>query len=184
MFYTIDTIKSISHSLHSRSRRLVLATGFFDLLHIEHINFLKKAARAGDTLIVGVESDARAKAQKGEGRPIVSEDERIEMLGFLRMVDLVVIRDDVVRGEGSRGDLIDLIIPDILITSETTGDFTGEEKKRLVNEGLCGEVITLPAQAVISTTAMIRNLQIDGGRELMQKIQTVVDEYLGKGDRK
>jgi D-beta-D-heptose 7-phosphate kinase / D-beta-D-heptose 1-phosphate adenosyltransferase len=56
MFYTISSIKAIAQKLHKSQKKIVLATGFFDLLHNEHINFLQKSRAAGDTLIVAVES--------------------------------------------------------------------------------------------------------------------------------
>src|SRR3990172_12032671 len=59
-------------SLYWRSlgKKIVLVTGVFDLLHDEHRNFLKVAKKAGDFLIVGLESDTRVRALKGVGRPV------------------------------------------------------------------------------------------------------------------
>ena len=73
MFYTIDSVAPVCDSLHQKGKKLVLATGFFDLLHIEHINFLQKAKAAGDVLVVAVESDLRAREAKGEGRPVETQ---------------------------------------------------------------------------------------------------------------
>lgn len=70
MFYSIESIKSICDDLRQDGKIIVLATGFFDLLHAEHINFLQKAKSVGDILIVAVESDERARILKGGGRPI------------------------------------------------------------------------------------------------------------------
>lgn len=80
MHYTIKTIKPVCDKLRAAGRQLVLVTGFFDLLHAEHINFLQKAKEAGDTLIVAVESDERARVLKGEGRPIETQSVRAEHL--------------------------------------------------------------------------------------------------------
>ena len=55
----------------------VLATGVFDVLHIEHIRFLAAAKQQGDRLIVGVESDVRVRAMKGPGRPLHDEQVRL-----------------------------------------------------------------------------------------------------------
>lgn len=76
MFYSITSITPICIQLHAAGKKIVLATGFFDLLHQEHINFLAKAKAAGDVLIVAVESDERARALKGEGRPIETQSVR------------------------------------------------------------------------------------------------------------
>lgn len=76
MFYSIASIAPICSQLHAENKRVVLATGFFDLLHQEHINFLVKAKAAGDVLIVAVESDERARVLKGEGRPVETQNMR------------------------------------------------------------------------------------------------------------
>ncbi|MFZ2199486.1 MAG: adenylyltransferase/cytidyltransferase family protein [Microgenomates group bacterium] len=73
MFETIDSIAPICASLHTKDKTIVLATGFFDLLHSEHIKFLQKAKSTGDILVVAVESDERARAIKGEGRPVETQ---------------------------------------------------------------------------------------------------------------
>lgn len=76
MFYTISSIAPVCTQLHAEGKTIVLATGFFDLLHAEHAGFLRKANAKGDILIVAVESDERAKVIKGEGRPIETQDIR------------------------------------------------------------------------------------------------------------
>lgn len=78
MIYTISSITPICHKLHATGRKLVLATGFFDLLHQEHVNFLRKAKAAGDILVVAVESDERARILKGEGRPVETQSIRCQ----------------------------------------------------------------------------------------------------------
>ena len=78
MFYTITSIAPICNDLRSKNYKLVLATGFFDILHAEHINFLQKAKAVGDILIVAVESDERARITKGEGRPIETQQLRCQ----------------------------------------------------------------------------------------------------------
>lgn len=80
MFYTIASIAPICNDLRSKNYKLVLATGFFDLLHSEHINFLQKAKAVGDILIVAVESDERARITKGEGRPVETQQLRCQKL--------------------------------------------------------------------------------------------------------
>lgn len=69
----------------------VFVTGIFDLIHIEHIRFLKKAKAVGDKLIVGIESDERVKRLKGNSRPVMNEHDRKEMIEALSLVDNVFI---------------------------------------------------------------------------------------------
>ncbi|HEU5347039.1 MAG TPA: adenylyltransferase/cytidyltransferase family protein, partial [Ktedonobacterales bacterium] len=70
---------------------LVVVTGVFDLLPIGHLRFLESARHLGDTLIVGVEDDARVRRWKGSSRPIMTQDDRCELLTALRVVDRVFL---------------------------------------------------------------------------------------------
>src|ERR1043165_5969138 len=71
--------------------RIVFANGCFDILHVGHVRYLEGAKALGDLLVVGVNSDAQVRAQKGEGRPYTPERERAEIVAAVRAVDLVII---------------------------------------------------------------------------------------------
>ncbi len=71
--------------------RIVLANGNFDLLHVGHVRYLRGAKELGGKLVVAVNSDASVRALKGEGRPIMPEEERAEIVAALADVDAVVI---------------------------------------------------------------------------------------------
>ncbi len=75
-------------------RRIVLANGCFDLLHVGHIRYLEGARREGDLLVVGVNSDASERVLKGDGRPILPAQARAELVAALAAVDYVVIFDE------------------------------------------------------------------------------------------
>ena len=77
-----------------RGRRVVLANGCFDLLHVGHVRYLSAARGLGDALVVGLNSDASVRRLKGPGRPVIPADERAELIGALAAVDLVVVFDD------------------------------------------------------------------------------------------
>lgn len=70
---------------------VVLVTGVFDVLHKEHVAFLKKAKALGGTLYVGLESDVRVSALKGPTRPVNSEKVRKENIEKLGIADTVFI---------------------------------------------------------------------------------------------
>jgi rfaE bifunctional protein nucleotidyltransferase chain/domain len=72
-------------------KALVFANGAFDLLHVGHVRYLESARRQGDFLLVAVNSDSSVRELKGEGRPVVPERERAEIVAALRCVDAVVI---------------------------------------------------------------------------------------------
>lgn len=71
--------------------RVVFANGCFDLLHVGHVRYLEAAGALGDLLVVGINSDEQVRRLKGEGRPLVGERERAEVVASLRAVDLVTI---------------------------------------------------------------------------------------------
>lgn len=71
----------------SSNEIVVLVTGVFDVLHIEHIRFLAAAKMQGDRLKVGIETDARVRKIKGPNRPINAEQVRLEQIRALRFVD-------------------------------------------------------------------------------------------------
>ncbi|MBI1737922.1 MAG: adenylyltransferase/cytidyltransferase family protein [Acidobacteria bacterium] len=74
-----------------RGERIVLANGCFDVLHVGHARYLTGAKREGDVLVVAVNSDASVKELKGEGRPILPEKARAELVAAFAAVDYVVI---------------------------------------------------------------------------------------------
>src|SRR6478752_6935984 len=75
-------------------RRIVFTNGVFDILHPGHLRYLQAARAHGDVLIVGLNSDASVRRNKGPERPINPEDERAEVLAALACVDAVSIFDD------------------------------------------------------------------------------------------
>jgi len=82
-------------SEHRRlGRKIVLANGIFDLLHVGHVRYLQAARAEGDILVAAINSDASTRAQKGAGRPILTERARAAVLAALEAVDYVVIFDE------------------------------------------------------------------------------------------
>lgn len=75
-------------------RKIVLANGIFDLLHVGHVRYLRAAKAEGDILVVGINSDSSTRAQKGPGRPIMTERARAAVVAALEAVDYAVIFDE------------------------------------------------------------------------------------------
>lgn len=73
---------------------VVFANGCFDPLHVGHVRYLEGAKALGDLLIVGVNSDRQVRGMKGAGRPLVSQDQRAEIVASLSAVDLVTVFDE------------------------------------------------------------------------------------------
>jgi D-glycero-beta-D-manno-heptose 1-phosphate adenylyltransferase len=91
---TPEEAGALSARLRAQGRRVVLANGCFDLLHVGHIRYLTAARALGDVLFVGLNSDAAVSRLKGPGRPLASAAERAELLSALRAVDHVVVFDE------------------------------------------------------------------------------------------
>ncbi len=91
---TIEEAARLAETLRAAGRRIVLANGCFDLLHVGHLRYLHAARHLGDVLFVGVNGDAAVRRLKGPGRPLMPVQERVEILGALRDVDHVVVFEE------------------------------------------------------------------------------------------
>ena len=89
-------------------RTIAFANGAFDLLHVGHVRYLASAAHEADVLIVAVNDDASVRALKGEGRPIMKDADRAELVAGLRWVDYVIIFP-----EPTVGPLLETLRPDV-----------------------------------------------------------------------
>lgn len=76
---------------------IVSASGVFDIVHKGHVDFLRAAKKAGDFLVVGVESDETVRLNKGEKRPINTQDRRVDLLSEWMSIDIVVPFSDCVN---------------------------------------------------------------------------------------
>ena len=87
---SLDKLPSLIEKLKKDSKRIVFANGCFDILHVGHIRYLEGAKSLGDILIVGINDDESESQLKGHGRPIMPEEDRIEIVSALECVDYVV----------------------------------------------------------------------------------------------
>ena len=83
-----------TETARSQGKRIVFANGCFDILHAGHVRYLEAARALGDILIVAVNSDEQAGRLKGEGRPLLPQHQRAEIVSSLEAVDLVTIFDE------------------------------------------------------------------------------------------
>lgn len=171
--YSAKTLGKKLDLLRKEGKKIVLSSGSWDMLHVGHMRYLNAAKQKGDFLIVGVDSDKKIKKRKGPDRPIVSEDERIEMLSHLESVDAIFLK----KHTDKSGHLIKLVLPDVLIVSEST-KHTSEHLDEI--KSYCKEVCILLPQAQTSTTAKIRKLHLDGKRDLTKKILSEMPKFIQK----
>lgn len=88
---TLDQLATAVAADRAAGRTLALANGVFDLLHVGHIRYLDGAKAEADRLAVAVNDDESVRMLKGEGRPIMGEADRAELIAALRCVDYVVL---------------------------------------------------------------------------------------------
>src|SRR3989344_5678304 len=155
-------IKSLIEHCKYLGMRIVLTQGSFDMIHVGHGRYLREAKKHGDLLIVGLDSDAKIKYRKGPERPVVPQEERVEMLMHLRYVDLVFVKEL----KDPKWSLIKAVRPDVLIATQTT--YTKEKLKEL--KKYCGKVLVLEPMATTSTSAKIRRLQMSTAKKLGQAL--------------
>lgn len=137
-----------------RGARVVLANGCFDILHVGHARYLEGARALGDLLVVGINSDEQVRALKGEGRPLVPERERAELVAALRVVDFVTIFQ-----EPTVESLLRAIRPDIQAKGT---DYTEETvPERDVIRSLGGRVAIVGDPKQHSTSEMLKALSQD-----------------------
>lgn len=76
---------------HAAGEKVVLTNGCFDLLHVGHVRYLRGAKELADHVVVAINSDDSVRIIKGQGRPVMNEQERAEIIAALEDVDAVVI---------------------------------------------------------------------------------------------
>ena len=92
---SIDELPNLIKKLKNDGKKIVFANGCFDILHVGHIRYLEEAKSLGDILIVGINNDESESQLKGQGRPIMQEEDRIEILAALECVNYVVLFSDL-----------------------------------------------------------------------------------------
>jgi len=156
--------------------RIVLTQGSWDLLHIGHARYFREAKRHGDVLVIGTDSDEKIRYRKGPERPVVPEEERMEMVAHLRYVDLVTVK----HLKDPKWNLIKIVRPDTLIATKRLG-YTKKELKQL--KKYCGRVKVLKSQATTSTSAKLRLMQISTAHKLEKaltpKLIKTIEEVMG-----
>lgn len=154
----IEDLIPILAKYRQAGKKIVLTQGSFDMVHIGHARYCEEAKKYGDVLIVGVDSDEKVRARKGADRPVVPQEERLEMLTYLRPVDFVVLKEL----DAPKLHLIKTVQPDVLIATAET--YTPEQIENL--EKICGRVIVLDPMATTSTSAKLRRLQIGAAKKI------------------
>jgi glycerol-3-phosphate cytidylyltransferase len=133
------------------SKRTVITFGTFDVLHVGHIRVLGRARALGDRLVVGVSADALNFSKKGRA-PVFSQDERLEIVGSLRVVDEVFVEESL---ELKRDYVTHYGAAVLAMGSDWEGKFDHLSD-------IC-EVVYFPRTPSVSTTALIEHIAATAG---------------------
>ncbi len=146
-----DAMRAERERLRAARRRVVFTNGCFDILHVGHAQYLAQARALGDVLVVGLNSDASVRRNKGPLRPIVPEADRADLLLALRCVDYVVLFD-----EDTPLELIESLLPDVLVKGR---DWAHQVVGREAVEAAGGRVVLADLVAGRSTTDIIARVR-------------------------
>jgi rfaE bifunctional protein nucleotidyltransferase chain/domain len=141
-------LKDKLEALRKEGKKIAFTNGCFDILHVGHVRYLKEAKKTADILVLALNSDASVRSIKGLKRPLVSEEERAEVLAALEYIDFVTIFHELTPLE-----LICYLKPEILIKG---GDWPEDKvvgRDEIKKWG--GHVTIIPEVAGKSTTNIV-----------------------------
>jgi D-beta-D-heptose 7-phosphate kinase/D-beta-D-heptose 1-phosphate adenosyltransferase len=149
---SISELPAVAQKLKADKKKIVLTNGCFDLLHAGHVMLLSASKKLGDVLIVAIDDDESVGSLKGPGRPIISEKERLSILGSLDSVDYVVL-----FSSKQLSKIIEIIRPNILTKGSDYifEDVTGRE----LVERCGGRVVLIPITNNVSSSSIINNIK-------------------------
>ncbi|MEW6455092.1 MAG: D-glycero-beta-D-manno-heptose 1-phosphate adenylyltransferase [Acidobacteriota bacterium] len=150
--FPLDKLKKLIQNEKLKGKKIVLANGCFDIIHIGHIRYLKEAKEKGDILVVAINSDKSVKKLKGNIRPLLNEKERAEILSSFYFVDYVTVFN-----ENNVGKVLLELKPDIHCKG---GDYTEEtvpEKEIVKSYG--GKVMIVGGDKIKSSSEIIGKIK-------------------------
>ncbi|MEE8282231.1 MAG: D-glycero-beta-D-manno-heptose 1-phosphate adenylyltransferase [candidate division NC10 bacterium] len=149
---TLEELVATVHDLRRQGKQVVFTNGCFDLLHRGHVRYLDQARRLGDVLIVAINSDDSVRALKGPDRPVMSHEERAELVAALAAVDYVLIFE-----EPDPEKVIGALEPDLLVKG---GDWPMDQVVgRQIVERRGGRVCTLPYVEGASSSQLLQRIR-------------------------
>ncbi|GER23116.1 bifunctional protein HldE [Zafaria cholistanensis] len=137
----------VARRVRAAGGTLVATGGCFDLLHAGHVRTLRAAREQGDALVVCLNSDASVRRLKGPGRPIMGQEDRVEMLLALECVDAVVVFD-----EDTPAEALTALRPEVWVKG---GDYSIEQlPEAALLAAWGGRCVIVPHLRGRSTTAL------------------------------
>ena len=147
-----NTLRTKMEQLRKKGKKIAFTNGCFDILHVGHVRYLREAKKTADILILALNSDSSVRSIKGEKRPLVTENERAEMLAALEFIDFITIFE-----ESTPLEIIKYLKPDVLIKG---GDWPEEKvvgREEVKKWG--GQVVIIPEIEGKSTTNIVERIK-------------------------
>jgi rfaE bifunctional protein nucleotidyltransferase chain/domain len=149
--HTLAHLKEIIAKEKKKGKRIVLANGCFDLIHVGHIRYLKEAKTQGDVLVVALNSDSSVHGLKGEGRPILNEEERVEIISSFYFVDYITVFE-----EANVENILLTLKPHVHAKGSDYTEETVPERETVLSYG--GEIAITGGPKVKNTTEISRKI--------------------------
>ena len=150
VFYSRDELVQVRAVWKAAGKKVVFTNGCYDLLHPGHIRLLEKARSLGDVLILALNSDDSVRRLKGPSRPLMSQDDRVEVSLGVEAVDAVTLFD-----EDTPRELIAAVLPDVLVKGADWAHWiAGREEV----EAAGGVVMALSLEPGYSTTGIVETI--------------------------
>jgi len=148
---SISRLKKIIQEQKKKGKRVVLANGCFDLIHAGHIRYLREAKGQGDILVVALNSDSSVRKLKGEGRPILNQKERVEIVSSFSFVDHLTTFKEI-----NVEKVLLALKPDIHAKGSDYTMDTVPEKETVKSYG--GAVVIVGGAKINSTSEIIKRM--------------------------
>lgn len=147
----------IASTLKRTGKKIILAGGCFDIIHIGHIRFLEQAKKIGDCLIILLENDLKVRQLKGHQHPYFHQQERAEVLANLISVDYIILLPEVMN-DGDYGEIVTRIKPDVIAMTEND---SLREKKETQARKAGGKIKVIPYIQTLSSSKIAKLLGVD-----------------------
>ncbi len=150
-YLSMNKVSDLCEEYRKEGKTIVFTNGCFDIVHAGHVKYLTQAASLGDVLILGLNSDASVRQIKGEKRPVISQEHRVQVICALECVDHVVLFD-----QPDPRHLIMAVCPDVLVKG---ADW---EEDQIVGADFVkahgGQIHRITLEPDISTTTIIQRI--------------------------
>ena len=148
---TLQEIQELTVQYQKQGKIVVFANGCFDLLHAGHTRYVQSARSLGDVLVLGLNGDESVRALKGKGRPVMNEQERVEMVVALECLDYVVVFNDLTADH-----ILRVLKPDVHAKGTDYTEGTVPEKATVLSYG--GKVAIVGGPKDYSTSDYLQRI--------------------------